>query len=107
MPPQEHNVRVIGLDQLNNNVGLLIDRLNMFMTYFQPPVAEENREVTLDNLTWLIQHEVHLFIGMQDDKPYVRVMPVSGIPARTLNGPIDRSLARLRRESERLFGGGR
>ena len=112
MPESSVTAFVPGLDQINNKLGLLIDRFNVLisvMTAEPEPIAEGDApEDPLDDLIWLVTHDVHVMIGIDEQKEaYVRVLPVSGIPQRTLKGPIDRSLRKLRGEVEKIMGGRR
>jgi hypothetical protein len=109
--PETVTVYVPGLDKIDNKLGLLIDRFDQLVTAMtiEPEQLGEGDapEDPLDDLIWLVTHDVHVMIGVADEEAYVRVLPVSGIPQRTLKGPIDRSLRKLRGEVEKIMGGRR
>lgn len=54
----------------------------------------------LEDLYWLLEHNVHVTVGMIDDAPYVRPMPTAGITANMYKGDILRALGKLRKELE-------
>jgi hypothetical protein len=96
---QDLNIRVVGLDKLIDAIQRLGDQKLELHT--EDPLPTE-----LQDLMWLIQHGMHLMIGMKGDAPYIRLMPMDGIQPCSYEGTtLSRALGKARREVERQIGG--